>query len=86
MAPAVLMWRVLLGNRLQAVQGGAGFEGLQNLFLQYSFPKSLYAKDLRDRNVTPAGPGPGEMAVFGLKTQVLGRDIEGYSLGGSANK
>ena len=26
------MSRVLLGNRLQAVQGGAGFEGLQNLW------------------------------------------------------
>jgi hypothetical protein len=29
--------RVLPGKRLEAVQGGAGFEGLQNLFFRCSF-------------------------------------------------
>ena len=80
------MPRVLPDNRLQAVQGGAGFEGLQNLFLQYSFPKFLYARDLRDRDVTLPGSGPGEIAVVRLKTQVLGQAVEGYSLSGWVDK
>ena len=59
--------RVLPGNRREAVQGGAGFAGLQNLFSRCSFRKLRIPKELRMRFVAATSPEAAESLFMSQK-------------------